>query len=232
VNSSTRIRTYLVLDIALGQYLHKGLYTWQYSDDFIFLFIVKLPSHLEPPTTWSRKFWYPSLVGSFTISQQVFWYPNAMRTIIRWINHLYSASVIFGSQVRYISLDNLMNERLSFRTILTKMTFVTTSVASLMLDFTCFVLRFPFGTFILAHVLVKCHFKAFVLSFLLMCLILITLFLDCLMVLSTVLEFFAETGYSGLPNRTIRFWQTCFDTSSFGQSAILWPFSLQPKHLL
>jgi hypothetical protein len=58
-----------------------------------------------------------------------------------------------------------MNERLSFRTILTKMTFVTVSVASLMLDSTCFVLRLPLGTFILAHVLVKCHFKAFVVLF-------------------------------------------------------------------
>jgi hypothetical protein len=55
-----------------------------------------------------------------------------------------------------------MNESLSFRTILTKVTFVTTSVASLMLDSTYFVLRFPLGTFILAHVLVKCHLEAFV----------------------------------------------------------------------
>jgi hypothetical protein len=55
-----------------------------------------------------------------------------------------------------------MGERLSFRTILIKITFVTTSVASLMLDSTCFILGLPLGTFILAHVLVKCHFKAFV----------------------------------------------------------------------
>jgi hypothetical protein len=82
-----------------------------------------------------------------------------MMTIVRLINHLYSASVIFGSQVRYISLDNLMNERLSFKTILTKMTFVTVNVASLMLDSTCFVLKLPLDSFILAHVLVKCHFK-------------------------------------------------------------------------
>jgi hypothetical protein len=45
--------------------------------------------------------------------------------------------------VRYISLDNLMNERLSFRTILTKVTFVTIGVASLMLDSICFVLGLP-----------------------------------------------------------------------------------------
>jgi hypothetical protein len=64
--------------------------------------------------------------------------------------------------VRFISLDNLMNERLSFRTILTKMIFVMVSVASLMLDSTCFVLVLPLSTFILAHVLVKCHFKDFV----------------------------------------------------------------------
>jgi hypothetical protein len=57
-----------------------------------------------------------------------------------------------------------MNESLSFRTILTKVTFVTASVASLMLDSTCFVLGLPFGTFILAHVLVKCHLEAFVLD--------------------------------------------------------------------
>jgi hypothetical protein len=82
--------------------------------------------------------------------------------IVRLINHLYSASVIFGSQVRYISLDNLMNERLSFKTILAKMTFVTASVASLMLDSTCFVHELPLGSFILAHMLVKCHFKVFV----------------------------------------------------------------------
>jgi hypothetical protein len=62
--------------------------------------------------------------------------------------------------VSYIIIDNLMNESLSFRTILTKVTFIMASVASLMLDSTCFVLGL--GTFILAHVLVKCHFEAFV----------------------------------------------------------------------
>jgi hypothetical protein len=59
-------------------------------------------------------------------------------------------------------IDNLMNESLNFRIILTKVTFVMVSVASLMLDSTCFVLRLPLGTFILAHILVKCHFKAFI----------------------------------------------------------------------
>jgi hypothetical protein len=55
-----------------------------------------------------------------------------------------------------------MNEILSFRIILTKVTFVTASVAGLMLDSTCFILGFPLGTFILAHVLLKCHLEAFV----------------------------------------------------------------------
>jgi hypothetical protein len=55
-----------------------------------------------------------------------------------------------------------MNESLSFRTIFTKMTFVTVSVASLMLDSTLFILILSLGTFILAYVLVKCHFKALV----------------------------------------------------------------------
>jgi hypothetical protein len=55
-----------------------------------------------------------------------------------------------------------MNESLSFRTILTKVTFVTVSVAYLMLDPTCFVLGFSLGTFILTHVLVKCHLEDFV----------------------------------------------------------------------
>jgi hypothetical protein len=55
-----------------------------------------------------------------------------------------------------------MNESLSFKTILTKVTFVTASVAYLMLDPTYFVLEFPLGTFILTHVLVKCHPEAFV----------------------------------------------------------------------
>jgi hypothetical protein len=41
-------------------------------------------------------------------------------------------------------------------------TFVTTGVASLILDSTCFILGLPLGTFILAHVLVKCHLEAFV----------------------------------------------------------------------
>jgi hypothetical protein len=62
--------------------------------------------------------------------------------------------------MRYINFDNIMNESLSFRTILTKVTFVTTSVAYLMFDPTCFVLGMPLDTFILAHVLVKCYFKA------------------------------------------------------------------------
>jgi hypothetical protein len=64
--------------------------------------------------------------------------------------------------MRYTIIVNLMNESLSFRAIITKVTFVTVSVASLMLHSTCFVLRLPLTTFILAHVLVKCHFKAFV----------------------------------------------------------------------
>jgi hypothetical protein len=64
--------------------------------------------------------------------------------------------------MRYINIDNIMNESLSFRAILTKVTFVTISVASLMLDPTCFVLGLPLGTFVLAHVLVKCHLKVFV----------------------------------------------------------------------
>jgi hypothetical protein len=40
--------------------------------------------------------------------------------------------------------------------------FITVSVASLMLDSTCFLLGLSLGTFILAHVLVKCHLEAFV----------------------------------------------------------------------
>ncbi len=54
--------------------------------------------------------------------------------------------------MRYINFDNLMNESLSFRAILTKVTFVTTSVASLMLNSICFDVVLPLGTFILGHV--------------------------------------------------------------------------------
>jgi hypothetical protein len=57
--------------------------------------------------------------------------------------------------MRYIIIDNIMNEILSFRAIFNKVTFVTASVASLMLDSTCFILRLPLGTFILAHVRLK-----------------------------------------------------------------------------
>jgi hypothetical protein len=124
------------------------------------MLIVKLPIHLKPSAPWSSKFWYPSLVGSFKVSQQVFWYLNGMRTITRWTNYLDSPSVILESHMRYIFIDNLTNKSLSFRTILTKVTFVMTSVANLMFDSTCFVLRLSLGTFILTHVLVKCHLKA------------------------------------------------------------------------
>jgi hypothetical protein len=55
-----------------------------------------------------------------------------------------------------------MNESLSFSTIITKVAFVTVSVAYLMLDPTCFVLKMPLEIFILPHVLVKCHLEAFV----------------------------------------------------------------------
>jgi hypothetical protein len=55
-----------------------------------------------------------------------------------------------------------MNESLRFSTIITKVTFVTASVSSLMLDSTYFVLGLPLHTFILAHALVKCHLEAFV----------------------------------------------------------------------
>jgi hypothetical protein len=85
-----------------------------------------------------------------------------MSTITRWTNHLDNASVILGFHMRYINFDNLMNESLSFRTILTKVTFVTASVAYLMLDPTCFVPGMPLGTFILPHVIVKCHLEVFV----------------------------------------------------------------------
>jgi hypothetical protein len=64
--------------------------------------------------------------------------------------------------MRYISIDILKNESLSFRTILTKASFVTTCVASLMLNPTCFVLRLSLGTFILVYKLVKYRFEAFV----------------------------------------------------------------------
>jgi hypothetical protein len=64
--------------------------------------------------------------------------------------------------MRYIIIDNLINESLVFRTIITKMTFVTTSVACLILDSTYFVLGLPLSTFILAHILFKCRFEAFV----------------------------------------------------------------------
>jgi hypothetical protein len=63
--------------------------------------------------------------------------------------------------VRYIIIDNLMNKSLSFRIILTKVTFVTTSVTSLMINSTCFILGLPLDTFILAYVLVKCHIEAY-----------------------------------------------------------------------
>jgi hypothetical protein len=212
LNSSTRIRTYLVFEIALDQYLHNDSYAFQYSNDFTFLLIDKLPMHLKPPTIWLSKFLYSSLVGSFMVSQQMFWYPKGTRTITRWTNHLDSTSVILGLHMRYI-IDNLMNESLSFRTILTKVTFVTVSVASLILYSTCFVLVLPLGAFILSHVIVKCHCKTFA-------------------ALSRSSNFFVKTGLSGLPNRTLWFSHTCFDASSFGQSAILWPFSLQAKHLL
>jgi hypothetical protein len=64
--------------------------------------------------------------------------------------------------VRYIIIDKLMNESLSFRAILTTVTFVIISVASLILDSTCFVLGLPLGTFILTHIPFKCHFEVFV----------------------------------------------------------------------
>jgi hypothetical protein len=69
-----------------------------------------------------------------------------------------------------------------------------------------------------------------VLSFLLMYLSSATL--KPLLYCPEVLKFSAKIGYSGLPNRTVQFLQTYFEASSFEQIAILWPFSLQQKHLL
>jgi hypothetical protein len=155
----------LSLRFALDQCLHDDIYAWQYSNDSTFLFFDKLPMHLKIPITWLSKFLYANLVGSFMVSKQVFWYSNGMRTNLRWTNHLCSTSVIVEFHMRYIIIDNLMNGSLSFRVILTKMTFVTTSVASLMLNSTYFDIGLPLGTFILAHVLIKCHFEAFVALF-------------------------------------------------------------------
>jgi hypothetical protein len=179
----------------------------------IFSLIVKLPMHLNPPITWSSKFWYPSLVGSFMVSQQVFWYPNAMMTITRWANHIYSASVNFGSQVSYIIIDNLMNESLSFRTILTKVTFVRASIASLMLDSTCFVFGLHLGTFILAHVLVKWHLEAFV-----------ALHWSSKIFCQNQILQFTKPGSLVL---TDLLWSFVFWTDSY-----IVAFSLQPKHIL
>jgi hypothetical protein len=50
---------------------------------------------------------------------------------------------------------------LSFTTILTKVTFVSASVVSLIFDSTYFVLGLPLDTFIFVHVLV-CHLEVFV----------------------------------------------------------------------
>jgi hypothetical protein len=55
-----------------------------------------------------------------------------------------------------------MNESLSFMAILTKVTFFMTSVASLMLDSTCFVFGLHFGTSTLAHIPLKCHLETFI----------------------------------------------------------------------
>jgi hypothetical protein len=102
---------------------------------------------------------------------------------------------------------------LNFRIILTNVTFVTTSVASLILDSSCFVFGFPFSASTLGHVSLKCCLK-YLLHYL------------------VVLKFSAETESFGLSNWTLRFWQICFVVSSFGHATILWPFSLQAKHLL
>jgi hypothetical protein len=117
--SSIRISTYLVLEIALDQYLHNDTYAWQYINDSTFLLLDKLSMHLKTPITWLSKFWCPNLVGSFMVSQQMFWYLNGTRTNIRWTNHLCTTSVIVESHMRYIIIDNHMNESFSFRTILT-----------------------------------------------------------------------------------------------------------------
>jgi hypothetical protein len=64
--------------------------------------------------------------------------------------------------MRYIIIKQLMSGSLSFRTIFTDVTFITTSVASSMLDSVCFVIGLPFGASTLAHVSLKCCFEAFV----------------------------------------------------------------------
>jgi hypothetical protein len=99
LNSSIRIITYLVLEIVLDQYLHNDIYTWQYINDSAFLWLTSFQCISNPLKAWSRKFWYPNLVGSFTVSQRVFWYTNGMRD---------SANVILGSHKRHIIIDNLM----------------------------------------------------------------------------------------------------------------------------
>jgi hypothetical protein len=119
LDSSIRISIYLILEIALDQYLHNDTYAWQYINDSTFLLFDKLPMNLKTHITWLSKFWYPNLIGSFMVSQQVFWYPNGTVTNIRWTNHLCSTSVIVESHMRYIIINNLMNESLSFRTIIT-----------------------------------------------------------------------------------------------------------------
>jgi hypothetical protein len=106
-----------------------------------------------------------------------------------------------------------MNESLSFRTILTKVTFVTASVAYLMLDPTCSVLRLPLGTFIFAHVLVKCHLETFVaLSW-----------ISKIFYLNPILRF-AKPDSPILTDSLQNFF--------FGHTTILWHFSLQPKYIL
>jgi hypothetical protein len=51
LNSSIRISTYLVLEIALDQYLHNDTCALQYINDSTFLLLDKLPMHLKIPIT-------------------------------------------------------------------------------------------------------------------------------------------------------------------------------------
>jgi len=80
-------------------------------------------------------FWYPTCVGSYTVSDQRLWYPNGFCACSLDHNHFGSTRVIrVHPKLNIFIMSKIELRDLTIRTIPTKMSLLTTCVANLVLE--------------------------------------------------------------------------------------------------
>jgi len=83
----------------------------------------------------SRTFWYPSYIGTTEVSQQRFGDPNGSWASSWWHHHPISTNITWVPPKTCMNIvDQVWLKSFTIWTILTKLSFFTTSVANLVLD--------------------------------------------------------------------------------------------------